>query len=152
MFRFAVPAVAAVGLAALAVQSQATSPSQPAGMGWHLTHEGKMAKLAYGLANSDQLAVMLTCEPGHSHAVVFGDAHPAGARLIDASHETPIDPLSGGLADESRIGLNAPALRNLVRRGEMAVETEAGADRLTADRAERRLIAGFVSYCASHSV
>lgn len=152
MFKYALPALAAVGLVAIAAQSQATNTTATPGMGWHLSHEGEMAKLAYGLENSDQLALMMTCEPGQTQAVVYGDALPREARLINASMETAIDPLSGGLAEESRIGLNGRAIQGLVQHGELAVETEAGVDELTASRDERRVIAGFVSYCASNSV
>ena len=50
MLKFAVPAVAALGLIAFAAQSRATNveaDAQPvaAPMGWHLSHEGEMAKL-----------------------------------------------------------------------------------------------------------
>jgi hypothetical protein len=152
MFKFAVPALAALGLVAVAAQSQATNAVDPSGMGWHLSHEGAMAKLAYGLKNSDQLALMMTCEPGQSQAVVYGDALPRGARLVNASMDVAVDPLSGGLAEESRIGLSSPTIQRLVRHGQLAVETEIGADQLTANRDERRVIAGFVAYCASNSV
>lgn len=152
MFKYALPALAALGLVAVAAQSQATNPVAPSGMGWHLSHEGATAKLAYGLENSDQLALMMMCEPGQTQAVVYGDALPREAGLVNASMETAIDPLSGGLAEESRIGLNGRAIQGLVRYGELAVETETGADQLTATRDERRVIAGFVSYCASNSV
>lgn len=152
MFKFAIPAVAALGLVAVAAQSQANNAADPSGMGWHLSHEGAIAKLAYGLESSDQLALMMMCEPGQTQAVIYGDAVPQEARLINASMDTAVDPLSGGLAEESRIGLDSRSIQRLVRHGELAVETEAGADKLKADRDERRVIAGFVSYCASNSV
>ncbi|HEX8661074.1 MAG TPA: hypothetical protein VF686_04345, partial [Brevundimonas sp.] len=101
MLKFAIPAVAALGLIAFAAQSQATNSDARTGaaapMAWHLSHEGDLAKLAYGVANSDQLALMLTCEPAQAQAVVYGDVKPAGPRVQKASmRAVAIDPLSGG--------------------------------------------------------
>ena len=157
MFRFAIPAVAALGLIAVAAQSQADNAEAvapaAAPMGWHLSHEGAMAKLAYGVANSDQLALMMTCEPGQAQAIVYGDVQPASPRLHRASMTSAaIDPLSGGLADESRISLRDPTLVRLVRRGTLAVEGDAGHFELTADRDERRLVSAFFAYCGTEAV
>ncbi|MFN3559575.1 MAG: hypothetical protein EON96_11440 [Caulobacteraceae bacterium] len=153
MLKFAVPAVAALGLIAFAAQSSASNSdvqTVQTGMGWHLSQEGGMAKLAYGVENSDQLALMITCEPGHAQAVVYGDVQPASPRLIQAAMtETAIDPLDGDLAAESRISLRDPTMQNLVRRGRLAVEGDAGQFQLTATRDERVLIDRFFSYCGT---
>lgn len=157
MFKVLIPAAAALGLVAFAARSQGADPMAVASanpMAWHLSHEGAMAKLAYGVANSDQLAVMMTCEPGDRTAAVYGTVQPVGARLIRASMSGPadIDPMSGGLAEESRIGLSDPALRSLVERGTMPVRGDAGRGSLPADKTERRMIADFLSYCGSSRV
>lgn len=158
MFRFAIPAVAALGLIAVAAQSEAVhadaeAEGGAAPMGWHLSHEGPMAKLAYGVANSDQLALMMTCEPGQAQAIVYGDVQPASPRLHRASMTSAaIDPLSGGLADESRISLRDPTLLRLARRGTLAVEGDASHFELTADRDERRLVSEFFAYCGTEAV
>ena len=156
MFKFAIPAVAALGLIAVAAQSQATNADvqvAAAPMSWHLSHEGPMAKLAYGVANSDQLALMMTCEPGQAQAAVYGDVQPASPRLIKASMAaTPIDPLSGGLADETRISLRDPNLQAFARRGKLAVEGDAGHFELTANADERRLVSEFFAYCGTEAV
>lgn len=154
MFKVLIPAAAALGLVAFAAQSQSADPlggAAPQPMAWHLSHEGAMAKLAYGVANSDQLAIMMTCEPGDRTAVVYGAVQPAGARLIQASMSGPaeIDPMTGALAEESRIGLTDPALRNLVEAGALPVLGDAGRGSLPADKTERRMIADFLSYCGS---
>lgn len=147
MFKTALPLLAALGLAAAAAQSYATGPAPEApGMGWHLTHEGEMAKLAYGAENSDQLALMLMCEPGQTQAVVYGDVQPEGARRMAAS--APIDPLSGDMFEDARLSLTGEAVQGLVTRGRLAVETDAGPAQLPASREERRLVSDFVSYCA----
>ena len=156
MFKIALPAVAALGLIAVAAQSEAVHADAEGGaapMGWHLSHEGPMAKLAYGVANYDQLALMMTCEPGQAQAIVYGDVQPASPRLHRASMTSAaIDPLSGGLADESRISLRDPTLVKLVRRGTLAVEGDAGHFELTADRDERRLVSEFFAYCGTEAV
>lgn len=154
MFRFAIPAAAALGLFAAAAQSGAGAPpvAAPDGMGWHLSHEGTMAKLAYGVANSDQLALMLTCEPGRGAAAVYGEVQPATPRLIHASAASAIDPLGGGLFEEARVSLNDPTLQRLARTGSLAVEGDAGRFRLTATTEERRDIAAFFDWCGGNRV
>jgi hypothetical protein len=153
MFKIVIPAVAALGLIAFAAQSQPTASDAETGvapMGWHLSHEGQMAKLAYGVANSDQLALMMTCERGQTQAVVYGDVHPASPRLIKAATTTAtIDPLSGGLADEARISVQDPAMQQLARLGKLSVDGEAGRFELTATSEERRLIGDFFAYCGT---
>ena len=155
MFRFAIPAVAALGLIAVAAQSEAVHADAEGGaapMGWHLSHEGPMAKLAYGVANSDQLALMMTCEPGQAQAIVYGDVQPASPRLHKASMTyAAIDPLSGELADEARISLRDPVLLKLARRGALEVEGDAGHFELTADADERRLVSAFFAYCGTEA-
>jgi hypothetical protein len=157
MFKFAIPAVAALGLITVAAHSQTTQADAEGGaaapMGWHLTHEGSMAKLAYGVANSDQLALMMTCEPGQAQAIVYGDVQPASPRLHKASMTSAaIDPLSGGLVDEARIPLRDPALLKLARRGKLDVEGDAGHFELTAGGDERRLVSAFLAYCETGTV
>lgn len=155
MFKIAIPAVAALGLIAFAAQSQATDADVQTAvtpMGWHLSHEGSLAKLAYGVENSDQLAMMMTCERGQALATVYGDVRPASPRSIKASVAVAIDPLNGGLSDEARISVRDPALQQLARSGKLAVEAEAGNFELAATATERRLIGDFFAYCGSDRV
>ena len=152
MLKVAIPAVAALALIAVAAQSRATDTDvQPVSgaMGWHLSHEPGLAKLAYGVENSDQLALMMTCEPGKTQAVVYGDVQPAGVRLVRASMTSTIDPLSGGLADETLISTRDPVMQSLQSAGKLAVEGEAGLFELQATAAERQKIADFFAYCGT---
>jgi len=153
MFRFAIPAAAAIGLFAAAAQSSATNTPATArdeAMGWHLSREGETAKLAYGLANSDQLALMLTCEPGQALATVYGEVQPDSPRLIHASAgPVDIDPLGGDLLDEVRIPTADGTLRRFLRTGSLAVEGETGKFSLTANPEERRLVDAFFSWCGA---
>ena len=156
MLKFVIPAVAVLGLTAFAAQSYSRDvepvAAQPA-MGWHLSHEPGMAKLAYGIENSDQLALMLTCEGGRSTATVYGDVQPKAGRLTQASMgPAEMDPLSGGDAFETRISLRDPAMQGLARRGKLEVRGEAGDFMLEASDAERRLIGEFFAYCATAKV
>jgi hypothetical protein len=151
MFKILVPAVAALGLVAFAAKTQDWSheDAEPAAamtaasampvMGWHLSYEGSMAKLAYGVENSDQLAMMVTCAPGDRSAVIYGDVLPASPRLAQAS--------MGGEGDEARVPLTDPALQNLARNGVMPVVGEIGPARISATADERRVVSGFLSYC-----
>ncbi len=152
MFKIAIPAVAALGLIAVAAQSQAANAAIQAGvapMGWHLSHEGPLARLAYGVEDSDQLALMMTCERGQTRTTVHGDVKLAGSRPARASRAAAIDPLGGALADETHIPVRDPALQQLVRSGRLAVEAETRPFDLYASPAERRLIGDFLAYCGS---
>jgi hypothetical protein len=161
MFKVLIPAAASIALVAFAASTQSVesvaaeampvaSPVQAPAMGWHLSHEGAMAKLAYGVEDSDQLALMVTCSPGDSTAVVYGDVQPDTPRLIAASHgPTPIDPISGGDATETRLPLRDASLTGLASQGVLNVQGDAGSFALRASADERRMIAGFLTYCGS---
>ena len=156
MLKFAIPAVAVLALAAFAAQSKSTyedMPSAPAttetsAMGWHVSNEGPMAKVAYGLENSDHLVLMFTCQPGQTQAMVYGDVRPASSRLTEASlGAMAIDPLSGGLAEIVSIAVRDPALQGLARDGKLTVVGDAGEVDLPASRAERDKISEVLAYC-----
>ena len=156
MFKILIPAAAALGLFAFAAQSQGADVTTEAAMvaapvmGWSVHHEGALAKLAFGVANSDQLALMLSCQPGDRTAVVYGDVLPETAGVIQAGL-TPqaLDPLSGGEADESRISLADPALKGLASIGRMTVRGDAGLFQLAATSEERRMVGDFLAYCSA---
>ncbi|WGM31813.1 hypothetical protein [Brevundimonas sp. NIBR11] len=153
MFKVLVPAVAALGLVAFAAQSRDVAPAgEDEGvmaapvMSWSVHHEGALAKLAYGVANSDQLALMVTCMPGESTAAVYGDVQLDGARVQQARYS--IDPLSGGDAEETLISINDPSLAGLARDGRMTVTGDAGRFQLAASTDERRIVRDFLAYCS----
>lgn len=157
MLKVLVPAVGLLGLFTVAARPVEAPLSvqqpDPAPMGWHLYHEGPMAKLAYGVANSDQLAMMLTCTPGDREAVVYGDVQPDTPRLQRVgAGPVEADPLSGGVAFETRVPLRDPVLMQLANDGRMPVESQSGGHRLRADAAERRLVSAFIAYCGADAV
>lgn len=153
MFKVLVPAAAALGLIAFAAQSQGAASEPPMTqpvMSWTLHHDGEFAKLAYGVPNSDQLAIMVACRPGDRTASVYGDVRLETAQVVQASYGAqPLDPLSGGLAQEVRVAVNDPSLARLVQRGRLTVEGDAGRFTLTADQEERRLVRDFLAYCGA---
>lgn len=154
MLKFAIPALSALALTAFAAQTQATpEPARAPGLGWHVTHDGRVAKLSYGVANSDQLALMIECERGQSLATVYGDVLPQGAQIQRASlADQPIDPFTGDIATDAQMSVRDPALTRLAERGDISVSGEDGAYRLSATREERREIAGFLAYCGASAV
>lgn len=153
MFKILIPAVAALGLTAFAAHTASFDftgqPAAPA-MGWHLSNEGPMAKLSYGVENSDQLALMMTCEPGDATAVVYGDVQPVGARLVQAAYAPgEIDPLSGGGLSEARVPLRSGGVTDLAQTGRMRISGDGGASTLRATNQERRIVGQFLAYCGS---
>ena len=156
MFKILVPAVAAMGLVAFAAQTRTPTydvSAAPVAMGWHFSHEGTLAKLAYGVENSDQLALMMTCEPGRSSVEVYGVVQPLAPHLVQAvDRSEELDPLSGGDATEVRISLRDPSLQSLASRGVLRVRGDAGDFDLTAAPDEQRAAASFLAYCGSARV
>lgn len=141
MFKILVPAVAALGLVAFAAKTQPVvgdmaDGTGSASIGWHVTHEGPMAKLAYGIADSDQMAMMMTCTPGDVTAAVYGEVRPAG---VKAANPTEMD--------ETQIPLRDAALHDLATKGFITVVAEDGAFRINATARERRAIADVLDYC-----
>lgn len=155
MFKALIPAAAVIALVAFAARPQTLDASihDVPTMTWRLNYEDQTAKLTYGVDNSDQLALMITCQPGEHMAVVYGYVQPDSPRLTPATlGPTPIDPLSGGDASESLIALNDPTLAALARDGALRVVGEAGSSTIPASVQERRLAADFLAYCGSARV
>lgn len=154
MFKVLVPTVALLGLAAFAARTETPAvaavemQAQVQPMAWHLSQEGSLKKLAYGVANSDQLSLMMTCAPGDRTAVVYGDVQPDSPRLTLASNgPAEVDPMSGEL--ETRISLDDASLRAFASSGNLRVKGEAGKFNLPASDAERRLVGEFLAHCAT---
>jgi len=144
MFKILIPAVACLGLLTFAAKTQALAddarPEVQAAMGWHISLEGRAAKLAYGLANSDHLAIMVICSPGEAEALVYGNVRPGPTHTNDMS----------GM-DETPISLKDPTLRRLADRGSITVHGVDGTYPISATPVERRAIGHFLEYCARKS-
>lgn len=149
MFKILIPAVASLALIAFTAKTQdraveAVAPTPTPVMAWHLSQEGDIAKLAYGIAESDQLALMVTCAPGDRTAMVYGEVRPVSPNLVAISEEGD----DGGVG-EMQMPLHDAALRHLAVDGEMLVTGQAGTFGLTATRQERRAIGQFLGYCSA---
>ena len=126
MFKILIPAVAALGLVAHAAQSYTAedgvgaapimlvaetpveaAPATPA-MDWHFHTEGDTAKLAYGVANSDQLVLMLVCTPGEDKVSTLGSVRAEAETATGQTSYT--DPMTGGILHESEIDKRDTAL------------------------------------------
>jgi len=150
MQRIMLPALA-LAVAVMATQANISVASKPqeAGAGWHLLYEGSMAKLAYGFADSDQVALMLTCSPGDRKLALFGDVEPDTPRLQPVSlGPAAIDPLSQGTAWEMHLAMDDEVLAGLAYEGVMPVRSEGETLTLTANRAEQKMVRDFLGYCA----
>mgnify|MGYP000244664708 CR=1 FL=1 len=162
MLKILIPAVAALGLVAHAAQSHTAGDSAPVVpvktvaatpvdvapvMDWHFHNDGDTAKLAYGIANSDQLVMMLTCEAGKDTIATLGSVR-AIART--AANETSYeDPMTGSVLHESDINSDDAAMTELAETGSMRVFSARGQVALGSDAADTSAVKAFFAYCGS---
>lgn len=145
-----VSATAFMGLAIVAAKSQsAESMAAAAPAAWHVLHDGEQAKLAYGAANSDQIALMVACDENSDRVSVYGDMRPVAMRKSAVDEPRAPDPLSGGEAWEAQVALGDAGLDSLVSQGRIALTTGDETFRVAASDAERRAISDFVAYCGN---
>lgn len=124
-------------------------------MGWHLLHEGDRAKLAYGVANSDQIALIMTCAPGARVVDVYGVVQPDTHRLTLASNggvseldgAPEVDPMTGAMAVETQAPLRDPVLAAFRDGAGLAVGGRGDRRTLEATAEERGRIAAFFAHC-----
>ncbi len=148
-FRMLVPAVAFMGLAIAAAQSQSAEPVSTTTAAWYVVHDGEQAKLAYGAPNSDLVGLMVACDPNSDRVSVYGDMRPVDLKQPALQGPRAPDPLSGGEAWEADVALADAGLDGLVSRGRIALTTGDETFRVTASRGERRAIDRFVAYCGT---
>ena len=143
-------AIALAGAAALAACASPPSPdtAPPAGMAWSLSQvEGEGVKLAYGRPQSDDVLLMLTCEPG-AHAVrvsaLAGKAAPALTLTSGPiTRRYPAESGPAGFGDgvvlESTLTPGDPVLARFAASGRLAVDIDGRRTALPAgDPAEAR--------------
>lgn len=152
MPRIVLPAIATLGLVAFAAQTMATDINgvQPgdAGMGWHVNHDGEEARLFYGVANSDQLAVMMSCQRGAGEIITVGAVQPTMARGNEPS-EADIDPLSGELITLKALSAEDPSMLRLAHAGQLNVRDGDRRFDLSASPEERQAIRVFLDDCGT---
>ncbi|MBU1326073.1 MAG: hypothetical protein KJ676_12595 [Alphaproteobacteria bacterium] len=156
MFKVLIPAAATLALVAFAAQSRSEpvvdapasgTPTPEATLAWHLSHEGGMAKLAYGVAHSDQIVIMLTCRPGDARAQAFGVVTPAGVAVVDGP--APVDPLTGLAMADVAVDMGSSALTSLRAGGRLPVVGEAGRADLPVTPGDKAVIDGFFAHCGA---
>lgn len=165
MFKILIPAVAALGLVAHAAQSYTAedgvaaapimlvaeapveaAPAKPT-MDWHFHTEGDTAKLAYGVANSDQLVLMLMCTPGEDKVSTLGSVR---AEADTATGQTSYqDPMTGGVLHESEIARNDAALADLAATGKMTVVSDQGKVAIGSDSPDQEAVKAFFASCGT---
>lgn len=165
MLKILIPAVAALGLVAHAAQSYtaeegvaptlldsvATAPVEIAppapALDWHFHKEGDTAKLAYGVANSDQLVLMLTCTAGDDKVSALGSVRAVAETASDEqSYE---DPMTGGVLHEAAIDKADSALNALAATGTMTVETANGMTALGTSASDKAAVKAFFASCGT---
>ncbi|HEV2081073.1 MAG TPA: hypothetical protein VGR32_01330 [Brevundimonas sp.] len=151
MLKYLIPVAATLSLVAFAAQSRSEAVIDEApldgALAWHLSHEGETAKLAYGVAHSDQIVIMLTCAPGDRQVQAFGVVTPAGAAVEEGP--APVDPLTGLAMSDVAVGLNSRALTSLRDGGVLPVVGEAGPADLPVTRGDKAVIDGFFTHCGA---
>lgn len=125
------------------------------GYRWAYLEEGPEApRLAYGRPNSDDVVLMISCQPGRDQVAVSAvglsggeivlasgraETRFAGARINDA--------MSDGGVLEARGKASAPALAGFSKSGDLALLTEGERHDLTAGSADRGHVKAFFKAC-----
>lgn len=165
MFKILIPAVAALGLVAHAAQSYTAddgvaaapimlvaetpveiAPAAPA-PGWHFHTEGDTARLAYGVANSDQLVLMLMCTVGEDKVSALGSVRTDAETATDQTSYR--DPMSGGILHEAEIAPDDAALADLAASGRMTVVSDQGKVAIGSNKADQEAVNAFFASCGT---
>lgn len=141
-------AIAAAGLALTGCAHQETSPN----LNWTFQADsGDGAKLAYGQPQSDNVVLMMTCEPGVGqvvlstpsasldNAVILGRDRFEGRAIPDA--------LSGGQIVEATASAAAPSLDAFARTGDLTLVEGGRRFDLTAAPREQDGVKRFFESC-----
>ena len=148
-------------VAAETAQAEPVAAVETTAAGWHLLYEGDRAKLAYGVANSDQIVVMMSCAAGDETVDVFGLAAPEADQvtLTSASMRSPIavaptfDPISGSMAVETSLPMGADALEGFRESGRLTLAADTGeATAVHADADELASVRDFFDHCDRRSI
>jgi hypothetical protein len=159
------PAVALLALSAAAVAlagcyHDAPQASLGGGYGLYFLDEGSVAKLAYGLPNSDDVGLMMECDKGSGRIAVSDIARgPIPARLTliagqgraDLPVRAEADAEGGSPILEGAARIDNPALKGFRDSGHIEVRMGGMHYDVDATAAERVGVAQFFSACASRN-
>ncbi|HEX2562059.1 hypothetical protein [Phenylobacterium sp.] len=148
--------VASCFVVACASQGQGALP----GLAWSLYEsEGEGAKLAYGAPASDNVVLMLTCQPHSGQVMVSATTSDESAliRLKSAGQtgdffgEAGPSGIGGGAYVEASAPADHPALARFARTGELSLEEAHHSARLPVRIAERGRIRDFFAACQAQA-
>ncbi len=127
-------------------------------LGWSLHYaDGEGAKLAYGQPDSDNVLLMMTCQPKSGRVLVSLTAPDGvGVEAIEIASKGHSSRLPGASAPAMTEGASLieaiapaddPALRSFARTGDLAVVENGRLARMPVRQAERATVAGFFAEC-----
>ena len=146
-------ALAALGLAA-ALAGCAHEKQASNGLQWaYVSDDSAEPRLAYGRPNSDDVVMMIRCQPGRDH-IDLAVAGLSDAQLVLASGRTESrfdaarveDPMSGDLL-EARGKSSAAALAGFRKSGDLELLSNGQRHSLAATTADRKQVKAFFKAC-----
>lgn len=153
------PAIVGLGLSCLlsACAQQAGPPTAPA-MAWSLNHvEGEGAKLAFGEPDSDNLLLLMTCQPRSGEVMVTMAApQDRPARAIELQSHEQSSRLAGQIVPavsegesliEAQTKASDPTLASFARTGDLTIAGDGPKVRLPVRGEERQAVRAFVATC-----
>ena len=158
MLRFLVPGLAVVALCACSNGQNGgrrqVPPDRPA---WSASVSDGRARLAYGLPDSDAVALILDCLPHSGLVTVTGPLAPGASRLVLVSGQAvariaeaakQVDP-EAGVEMVSGADPHDAALAAFARTGRLArMDRDSRPTELPASGPERTLVRAFLDRCA----
>jgi hypothetical protein len=128
---------------------------RPAEYGLHYVDEGSAAKLAYGVANSDDVGLLLLCEGG-SRVVEIASVLPSGqGRVITLTSNgrrsvLPVtgEPAFGGSFAVGQAPAAAPALAGFRASGKIEISYAGSRRVILAKPTEKAAVRRFFDHCA----
>ncbi|HYG27176.1 MAG TPA: hypothetical protein VD906_09730 [Caulobacteraceae bacterium] len=148
--------IAAIAAAGAALSGCASNAAPVSGYAWSYQQiEGEGEKLAYGAPNSDDVVMMMTCEPGSGRVIMSALVDQMRDQLVLASGgEQRAYPaiggtseLDGGAVVEAEGLVDRPVLDRFARTGELAMLTGRERVSLAARGEERTSIGRFFERC-----
>ena len=141
-------------LASCAHQGQSGLP----GMAWSLNHaEGEGAKLAYGQPQSDNVMIMMTCQPRSGQVLVSMttpmDAPSDAINLASKRHNSRLPAQTtpgmgeGATYVEAKAPVTDPALASFAATGDLAVVANGRKAAMPVRGPERSAVNGFFASC-----
>lgn len=148
-------AILGISLSCLLAACAHRSDEGSGAMAWTLHDaEGEGVKLAYGQPASDNVVLMMTCQPRSGRVLVALAAQADAPRLIELSSKRQSTRLAGELAPspasamlEATAPASDPTLQSFARTGDIAVGD--GAEKLPVRRVERLAVSDFFDRCAA---